>query len=243
MEHVTRIGGVFFKADDTGGLGEWYSKNLGLVPSPDGSVVIGWRDRDFPERLGGTVWALFKRDTSYFDPSKSSLMINYRVGDIDAMLAQLTAAGAEQVGEVESFEYGKFGWVLDPEGNKIELWQPPEREPFESSVPARGSGGVKLLRTTPHLGVTSVESSIEFYRTHFGFEVLGSQGVPLYHARLQRDAVGITLVQVDDVQTLHDRLVAAGVTLADPLTDRPWGLRDVVIIDPDGHKIAIGQVI
>lgn len=129
------IGGIFFKADDPEALGEWYERHLGLRDTGNG-VVIGWRDIERPEQVGQTVWAPFSADTSYFEPSQASWMVNFRVEDLHATLARLEEAGVELAGEPEEFEYGKFGWVLDPEGNKIELWEPSDDVAFETTVPA-----------------------------------------------------------------------------------------------------------
>jgi predicted enzyme related to lactoylglutathione lyase len=123
MKKVTGIGGVFFRCSDPEMMREWYKKNLG-IPADQYGGVFRWRPKDNPERMGYTVWSPFDEDTDYFDPSESQFMINFLVDDLDGMLKQLKAAGAKIVGEVQEFEYGRFGWVLDPDGNKIELWEP-----------------------------------------------------------------------------------------------------------------------
>ncbi len=125
MERVTGIGGVFFKARDPERLKESYRDHLGVPVNDDGFVVFDWRAGDSPERPGCTVWSLFAGDTTYFAPSSAPFMINYRVADLDAMLAQLRAAGAEVDPRIEDGDYGRFAWVMDPEGNRIELWEPP----------------------------------------------------------------------------------------------------------------------
>lgn len=125
MKRVTGIGGVFFKAKDPKALAEWYRKHLGLNVEEWGGVVFRWSE-DNPTASGTTVWNAFKDDTSYFAPSSSAFMINYRVHDLHALLAVLRQEGCAVEDKVDESEYGKFGWVLDPEGNKIELWQPPE---------------------------------------------------------------------------------------------------------------------
>lgn len=124
MERVTGLGGLFFKADDPKKLYEWYEKHLGLK-ADQGSVIFPWRQADDPEKKGMTVWSIFKRDTKYFEPSQSSLMVNYRVKDLDALLDVLREEGVIDLKREDS-EYGRFAWIMDPEGNKIELWQPPE---------------------------------------------------------------------------------------------------------------------
>ena len=128
MERVRGIGGVFFKADDPDALQKWHEDNLGLEPDPDGCVVFRWRERDAAGSNASTVWALFAADTDYFGPGRQTAMVNYRVKDLDAMLAQLREAGADIDEKREDSEYGRFTWVTDPEGNRIELWQSPPDE-------------------------------------------------------------------------------------------------------------------
>lgn len=125
MRRVTGIGGVFFKARDPKALAEWYRQHLGLDVQEWGGVAFRWAD-DNASGAGTTVWSPFKDDTSYFAPSTASFMINYRVADLHALLAALRAEGCQVEEKVEESEYGKFGWVVDPEGNKLELWQPPD---------------------------------------------------------------------------------------------------------------------
>ena len=114
-EKVTGIGGVFFRARDPQALGSWYAEHLG-VPVSEGHAI-------FPESRN-TVWSPFSEDTDYWPAEKQS-MVNFTVRDLDAMLAQLRAAGVEVDDRIEDAEYGRFGWAADPEGNRIELWQPP----------------------------------------------------------------------------------------------------------------------
>lgn len=124
-ERVTGIGGIFMKAKDPKALGLWYSDKLG-VPRPEGPVppLFLWRERDDSNLIGVTVWGLFPAGAKYFAPSQSSVMINYRVRNLDRMLAQLLAQGVRQEGKVVDDFNGRFAWVMDPEGNKIELWEP-----------------------------------------------------------------------------------------------------------------------
>lgn len=125
MKRVTGIGGVFFKAKDPKALGEWYRTHLGMNVQAWGGAVFRWSE-DNPGGTGTTAWNLFKDDTSYFAPSTASFMVNYRVEDLDALLAKLREEGCNVDAKVEESEYGKFGWVMDPEGNRLELWQPPK---------------------------------------------------------------------------------------------------------------------
>jgi catechol 2,3-dioxygenase-like lactoylglutathione lyase family enzyme len=121
---VTGLGGVFFKADDPEGLHAWYERHLGLRKE-NGGVFFRWRERD-AEAPGTTVWSIFPRDTTYFDPGKAPFMLNYRVDDMDAILTRLRAEGVTVEDRREDGEYGRFAWVMDPEGNRIELWEPPK---------------------------------------------------------------------------------------------------------------------
>lgn len=120
MERVLGLGGIFFKARDPKALAEWYQTNLGITLE-SGQTCATLKSAGADEM---TVWATFPEDTKSFD-CPSSFMLNYRVRDLDAMLAQLRTAGAKVDEKVEDYEYGRFGWATDPEGNRFELWQPP----------------------------------------------------------------------------------------------------------------------
>lgn len=123
-ERVTGVGGIFFKAQDPRALAAWYREKLGVPVREDGEfAVLEWRDREDPTRVGATVWSVFSSDSPYFAPSRAPFMINYRVRDLDRMLAQLRAMSVAVEPVREEFN-GKFAWVVDPEGNKIELWEP-----------------------------------------------------------------------------------------------------------------------
>lgn len=126
MKRATGIGGIFFKSADPKALGAWYREHLGLDVTDWGGAIFEWGGPDGAK--GMTIWSPFKQDTTYMAPSTSSFMINFRVDDLDALLAALRAEGCDVVGEPQTSEQGKFGWVLDPEGNKVELWQPPAGE-------------------------------------------------------------------------------------------------------------------
>lgn len=125
MPRVTGIGGIFFKAKDPEALGAWYRDRLGLDVQSWGGTTFRWKDDAYPEREGATVWSLFPPSSKYFDPSTAGFMVNYRVADLAQVLADLRAEGCTVDDKVEESEYGKFGWVMDPEGNRLELWEPP----------------------------------------------------------------------------------------------------------------------
>ncbi len=125
MKKVIGIGGIFFKSADPKALSDWYSKHLGIANE-------GWGAQFFIEQQQKEVkdayqlWTPFKADTKYFEPSQQSFMINFMVDNLQALLAQLRADGVEVMEKTEEGEFGKFGWCMDPEGNKIELWEPPK---------------------------------------------------------------------------------------------------------------------
>ena len=128
MKRVTGIGGIFFKARNHAALSTWYRDRLGIPVEEWGGATFHWRDEADPRRRGTTVWSPFKADTKHFAPSEREFMVNFRVDDVRTLLAQLKAEGCTVVGDVQESEYGVFGWVMDPEGNTIELWQPPASE-------------------------------------------------------------------------------------------------------------------
>lgn len=136
MERVIGLGGIFFKAQNPKKLREWYKKHLGMTPDEYGSVVFEWNHQN-SEKKGHTVWSLFPKDTDYFKPSGAPFMINYRVADLDKLLEQLRKEGVEVDDKVEEYEYGRFGWIMDPEGNRLELWQPPENCDWKDVLPMR----------------------------------------------------------------------------------------------------------
>lgn len=123
MQRVTGIGGIFFKSADPKRLGAWYREHLGLDVSDWGGVAFQWGGPDSPP--GMTLWSPFAADTAYMAPSTAPFMVNFRVADLEALLAALRAEGCEVLDKREDSEHGKFGWVIDPDGNKIELWEPP----------------------------------------------------------------------------------------------------------------------
>lgn len=124
---VTGIGGVFFKAHDAMKMAAWYREHLGIPSEGAESGAyhqFEWRDKDDPSKTGGTVWAVFPENAQNFSGSKSSLMIDYRVANLARLLAQLKAEGVQVEDKIEDAPYGRFGHAMDPEGNRIEFWEP-----------------------------------------------------------------------------------------------------------------------
>ena len=134
---VHGLGGVFFKAKDPESLGRWYADHLGVPVQSWGGAVFEWQRCDTaPDpklQQASTVWSPFKADTQYFQPSDKPFMLNFRVDDLDAILAQLREAGAQVLDRQEDSESGRFGYVVDPEGILVELWQPPIEPDGESN--------------------------------------------------------------------------------------------------------------
>jgi predicted enzyme related to lactoylglutathione lyase len=124
MKRVTGIGGVFLRAKDPAALRAWYRTHLGMDVQDWGGVSFRWADDQGNPTGGTTVWSV--GDGTYFAPSTAPFMVNYRVDDLHALLSKLREEGCQVLDRVDDSEFGKFGWVMDPEGNKVELWQPPE---------------------------------------------------------------------------------------------------------------------
>lgn len=116
---------MFFKAGDPEGMAKWYREHLGVPVGEEGYCDFEWRHPEDPERVGRTVWSLFPSDTDYFGADGAPFMINYRVEDLDALLSALRDEGVKVDDRIEEHEYGRFAWISDPEGNRIELWEPP----------------------------------------------------------------------------------------------------------------------
>ncbi len=125
MKRVTGIGGIFWKAKDPVALRAWYKKHLGIDVQDWGGTAFLWADEAGNPTTGMTVWSIGSETSQQFAPSTSSFMVNYRVDDLAALLQALRDEGCDVLDKTDDSEYGKFGWVMDPEGNKVELWQPP----------------------------------------------------------------------------------------------------------------------
>ena len=125
MERVTGIGGIFFKAKDAPALQAWYRRHLGIDVQVWGGTAFPWADAEGRPTGGTTVWSIAPEESNQFAPSAATFMINYRVENVSALVALLETEGCDVLDKTEESEFGKFAWVMDPEGNKVELWQPP----------------------------------------------------------------------------------------------------------------------
>ena len=126
--HIVGIGGIFFKSANRDQMREWYAAHLGLADK-GGGAMLPWREHDDPQKEHVTVWTVFSNSTHYFDPSNASFMVNYIVDDMDALLDRLKQEGVKIDAKRVNESYGRFAWIYDLDGNKIELWQPSATKP------------------------------------------------------------------------------------------------------------------
>ena len=125
MERVPGLGGLFFKAENPEALYAWYEKHLGIKRGPEGAVSFIWREINDKAKAGRTVWTIFPQETAHFQPSRASFMMNSPVADLDGLLKALKEEGVEVNARREDYDYGRFAWIMDPEANRDELWEPP----------------------------------------------------------------------------------------------------------------------
>src|SRR5262245_11962832 len=125
MKRVTGIGGIFFKAKDAPALQAWYKRHLGIDVQEWGGTAFTWTDGEGKPVAGTTVWSIASAQSDHFEHSTSTFMVNYRVEDLRALVKVLREEGCNVLEKIDDSEYGQFAWVIDPEGNKVELWQPP----------------------------------------------------------------------------------------------------------------------
>jgi predicted enzyme related to lactoylglutathione lyase len=126
MRRVTGIGGIFFKEKNPVALRAWYQTHLGIDVQQWGGTTFEWADAGIDPNKGTTIWTIVRKESDQLEPSSAPFMINYRVENLTMMLNALKQEGCNVLAKTDDSEYGKFGWVIDPEGNKVELWQPPE---------------------------------------------------------------------------------------------------------------------
>ena len=126
MKRVTGIGGIFFKAKDAASLQAWYKRHLGIDVQPWGGAAFDWTGADGKPVAGTTAWLIASEKSDQFAPSSAPFMVNYRVADLHGLVKALKEEGCNVLEQIDESEYGKFAWVVDPEGNKVELWEPPQ---------------------------------------------------------------------------------------------------------------------
>ncbi|CAN5192677.1 glyoxalase/bleomycin resistance/dioxygenase family protein [soil metagenome] len=125
MKRVTGIGGIFFKARDAQLLRAWYQRHLGIDVQAWGGTAFSWADGEGKPVGGSTIWSIASSQAEQFEPGTAPFMVNYRVDDLHALVKVLREEGCNVLEKTDDSEYGRFGWVIDPEGNKVELWEPP----------------------------------------------------------------------------------------------------------------------
>jgi len=126
MKRVTGIGGIFFQSPDPAVLRSWYKDHLGIDVQDWGGAAFTWTDSEGNPTAGTTVWNVSKAKSDYFAPGTASFMVNYRVADLHALVAALRSEGCNVLDKIDESDFGKFAWVIDPDGNKVELWEPPD---------------------------------------------------------------------------------------------------------------------
>ena len=241
MKKVTGVGGVFFKSKDVAKLKDWYTQHLGFQVTEWGSVM-GWTDPKTNEG-GQTAWNPFKETTDYYAPSTLPYMIDYRVHDVHALVDQLRKEGVTIAGGVDDTDYGKFAWIMDPEGRKIELWEPvgetPETLPPAWTDKVVGLGGIFFKSDDPN-------KMREWYKKHLNIDGLLppmttwtalTNDDPFF---AETDKPYVFSYRVRDIDDLIAQLRSAGVKTSDVLTKPPIG-KLAWAIDPDGNKVAFWQ--
>lgn len=135
MKRVTGIGGIFFKCENPQSMKKWYDTHLGFN-TDDYGTSFEWKQADDPDKKGFSVWSPFDAKTKYFEPSQKEFMVNYRVENLEWLLEELKKEGVQVLDEIETVEYGKFAHIIDPEGNKIQLWEAFDEE-YDKMAEAR----------------------------------------------------------------------------------------------------------
>jgi predicted enzyme related to lactoylglutathione lyase len=253
MKKVTGIGGVFFKSKDVAAIKNWYRDHLGFKTTEWGASIV-WGDID-PAKSGvcRTEWSPFMEDTDYYAPSTEPFMINYRVHDLRNLMETLKSEGVETVGTLDEYEYGKFGWILDPEGRKIELWEPVEEKPGDSppvwNERATGLAGIFFASKDP-------EAIKAWYRKHldigdtFRWRDLtapATEGQTVWAPLPENSAFFqnsnkpyLFNYRVKDVASLLRQLKDEGVRTSDGFEQMPDG-KLAWAWDPEGTKMALWE--
>lgn len=258
MKRITGIGGVFFKTPDVQRTKKWYRDHLDFETTDWGATFV-WGDNDASKKtLSRTEWSPFKTDSDYYAPSTLPYMINYRVHHLEALLAVLEKEGVQAVGDMQKFEYGNFGWIMDPEGRKLELWEPVD-DKFGDEPPAwsgyvNGLGGVFFKSGDP-------DGIKKWYNRHLGIEQETFLWKDLSYPDSKEqgrtvwcpfpadtnyfdpsDKPYMFNYRVRDLAALMNRLQSEGVQLAGKIEETPYG-NFGWIVDCDGTKVELWQPI
>lgn len=243
---VTGIGGVFFKCTDVEALKHWYAKHLGILSDQYGSM-FHWKGTIGQKIPSCTVWSPFSQTTTYFQPSEKNFMVNFRVDDLLGLLKELEKAGIPSVKEVEEYEYGKFGWIVDPEGSKLELWEPIDQE--LTGTVAGNEGRVKNLQAvfipsknsehlnkwySSHLGIGSVKPGEDFLM----YDVDGNRKHSIQWLPFENIADFMVSYRVDDLDALMEELKKDKIEVRGVLQNRTNG-RSIQIVDLEGNIVEL----
>lgn len=257
MKRVTGIGGVFFKTPDVQRTKDWYRDHLGFQTTQWGATFV-WGDLDPGKKaLSRTEWSPFKSDSDYYAPSTLPYMINYRVDDLEKLMVILAKEGVRLVGSIEKLDYGKFGWIMDPEGRKLELWEPVDDKLGDDPKPwtgrVTGLGGVFFKSK-------NVEGMKAWYKEHLGIADETflwrdlSNPASKHHGRTvwslfedstdyfdPSDKPYMFNYRVSDLVNLLKDLEKEGVKIAGEITSYDEYGKFCWIIDCDGTKVELWQ--
>jgi predicted enzyme related to lactoylglutathione lyase len=260
MNPVKGFGGVFVKAKDPKFLARWYEDHLGIGFGTSLYFSFKWRDTEMPEEIAHTVFSFFHENTTYFYPGTNDLMINLRVHDLDELRIRLKNDGVFVVDKIEAYEYGRFGWAMDPAGNKIELWEPVDdgfgdrNKPMELTGKVTNLGGVFLKCPDPAL-------MMKWYSKHFGMFFSYSAHSFSWRALEDRESDGATLLsffpestayfrpsaknfmlnfRVRDLEELYRELKSSEVNVIGEIEKYEYGSFGWCE-DPEGNKIELWQ--
>jgi predicted enzyme related to lactoylglutathione lyase len=258
---VTGLGGVFLKASDPKFLARWYEDNLGIHFGSTIYFSFKWREMNQPEHISHTVFSFFRDDTTYFYPGTNDIMINLRVNDLDNLRINLKNEGVFVVDKIETYEYGRFGWALDPEGNKIELWEPVDDGFEDRNKPMNlthvsGLGGV-FLKCKNH------ESMMQWYAKNFGLFFSYSSHTFQWKDLADKDYTGHTVLsffaddskyfdpslknymlnfRVKNLNNLVAELKSSGIQVIDKIEEYEYG-KFGWLVDPEGNKIELWEAV
>lgn len=258
---VTGLGGVFIKAKDPKFLARWYEDNLGIGFSNSVYFSFKWRELSEPDNVAHTVFSFFNNDTTYFHPGTGDVMINLRVTDLDNLRIQLKNDGVTVIDKVESYEYGRFAWIMDPVGNKIELWEPVDDGFEERNKPMNlkgvsGFGGIFLKCPDP-------EATMKWYSKHLGLFFSYSSHTFKWRDLNDSSLTGHTVLsffpdssayfnpsdknfmlnlRVEDLHSLLKELRTSGVEVIEQTEDFEYG-KFGWIVDPEGNKIELWEAV
>ena len=256
---VTGLGGVFIKADDPKYLSRWYEDNLGIGFGSTLYFSFKWREKSAPEEISYTVLSFFREDTTYFYPGSNDVMINLRVNNLDDLRIQLKNNGVFVIDKIENYEYGRFGWALDPAGNKIELWEPVDSgfEDRNKSMDLKlvsGLGGVFLKCPDP-------ENLMKWYSKEFGLFFSYSAHTFQWKDLDDKEHTGNTVLsffpenssyfdpsvktfmlnfRVSNLNFLLEELKSSGAHVIDKTEEYEYG-KFGWLLDPEGNKIELWE--